>query len=154
MTSGTPDASTAANSFQFRLDLGGTLAGYFDEVSGIGSESEVIIRKITDQSGNPVIRKIPGRLNFTDLTLKKGVTSSLDIWDWRRQVERGDIGDARKNGSIIMLATDRSELARWDFFNAWPSKVSGPIVTAKTSDYAVEELIIVHEGIERVEVSP
>lgn len=139
-------------SYQFGLDLGGTVAGFFESVSGVGSESEVIIRKITDQRGNDIIRKIPGRLNFTDITLTKGVTMNLDIWAWRSQVEKGDIDDARKNGSILMYASDGSVAAQWDFYNAWPSKVTGPEMKTDSNDIGIETMVLVHEGIERVEV--
>jgi phage tail-like protein len=42
------------------------------------------------------------------------------------------------------------EIARWNFENAWPSKVTGPEMDAAGQDYMVEEMTIVHEGMERV----
>jgi len=43
-------------------------------------------------------------MKWGDVTLKRGITKSMDIWDWRQKVEEGKGGDARRNGSIIMYA--------------------------------------------------
>jgi phage tail-like protein len=40
-------------------------------------------------------------------------------------------------------------VAKWDFVNAWPSKVSGPSVQSDSSALGVEEMTLVHEGIVR-----
>jgi phage tail-like protein len=39
--------------------------------------------------------------------------------------------------------------ARWDFVNAWPSKVSGPDIKADGNEFGIEEMTIVHEGMRR-----
>ena len=69
--------------FNFKLELEGALAGYFTECSGIGSENEVIDHKVVDKNGHEVTRKIPGRLKWQEVTLKRGMTSNLEIWDLR-----------------------------------------------------------------------
>lgn len=134
----------------FALDLSGVVTGYFTEVSGLGSENEVVEQKVVNEKGIEVVLKIPGRLKWGDITLKRGITSSMDIWDWRKVVEDGKIRDARKNGSIIMLDQELRTVAQWDFVNAWPSKVSGPAPKADGNEIAIEELTIVHEFIKRV----
>jgi phage tail-like protein len=48
-----------------------------------------------------------------------------------------------------MYGQDNSEIARWNFVNGWPSKVSGPSLSAKTNEIGIEELTIVHEGLKR-----
>ena len=138
--------------FAFSLDLGGTVTGFFSEVSGIGSENEIVEHKVVTQDGHEVVQKIPGRLKFTDVTLKRGITDNLEVWEWRRLVEEGKMKDARKNCSIIMYDRDYAPAARWDFVNAWPSKVTGPEAKADSNDYAIEEMILVHEGMKRVKV--
>jgi len=135
--------------FSFMLDLSGSVAGYFSECSGIGSENEVTEQKVVNKEGVQVVFKIPGRLKWGDITLKRGVTSDMQIWDWRKQVEDGQVGQARKNGSIVMFDTSLKEVARWNFVNGWPSKVSGPQPKADGNDISLEELTIVHEYISR-----
>jgi len=136
--------------FNFALDLSGAVTGYFTEVSGLGSENDIVEHKVVNEKGVEVVLKIPGRLKWGDITLKRGITSSLDIWDWRKVVEDGKVKDARKNGSIIMFDQELKTVAQWDFVNAWPSKVSGPAPKADGNEIAIEELTIVHEFIKRV----
>jgi phage tail-like protein len=137
--------------FRFGLEIEGKLTGYFTEVSGIGSENEVIDHKITDdKTGETIVQKIPGRLTWGDVTLKRGVTSNLDIWEWRQHVVDGNVKDARTNCSIIAYDQENSEVGRWDFENAWPSKVDGPAPKSDSSDLLIEEVTIVHEGLVRV----
>jgi len=146
------DASAAEGDpivgFNFGLNLSGVIVGYFTEVSGLGSENEVIEHKITSE-GKEMIRKIPGRLKWGDITLKRGVTSSMDIWQWRKQVEDGTVNSARKDGSIMMYDQEGTLVSQWDFERAWPSKLSGPSLKSDDNSVAIEEVTIVHEYITR-----
>ena len=135
--------------FNFMLELDSTLAGYFTECSGVGSEHEIVEHKVVDSKGHEVVRKIPGRLKWTDVTLKRGVTSDLQIWQWRDLVVKGQMGDARKNATITMLDREYKPVAKWHFANAWPSKVSGPSFKSDDNSFGVEEVTLVHEGIHR-----
>jgi len=145
-----PDREDPLVGCQFSLEIQGVIKGYFTEVSGLGSEHEIVEHKVVDESGHDVVMKIPGRLKWSDVTLKRGITSSMDVWDWRKQVEDGDVTGARKNGSVVMYDQSYSQIARWNFTNAWPSKVSGPSLNAQNNEFGIEEMVIVHEGIERV----
>jgi phage tail-like protein len=135
--------------WQCALFVGDQLFGYFTECSGIGSESEVIEHRVVDNNGNEVIRKIPGRPHFGNIILKRGITSDMGSWDWRQLVIDGDMAGARKDVTIVMFNRDYVEIARWQFFNAWPLKVTGPEPNADGNGVGVEELTIVHEGMYR-----
>lgn len=135
--------------FNFMLELEGAVAGYFTECSGIGSEHEVVEQKVVDKQGHEVVRKLPGRLKFTDITLKRGITADLKIWEWRDLAVQGKVKDARKNCTITMLSRDYQPVAVWHFANAWPSKVTGPSLKADSNEIGVEEVTIVHEGMFR-----
>ncbi|NJM08124.1 phage tail protein [Candidatus Gracilibacteria bacterium] len=136
--------------FNFGVLIEGGVSGYFTECSGLGSETEVIEHKVVGKDGKEFVRKIPGRLKWGDITLKRGITTSMDFWEWRKQVEDGKVDGARKDGSIIMYDQDGKEVARWNFEKAWPSKISGPSVKTDDNAVSVEELTIVHEYIKRV----
>ena len=138
--------------FQFSLDLQGQVTGFFSEVSGIGSESEIVEHKVVTDKGIEVVQKIPGRLKWNDVTLKRGITDNLEIWEWRKLVEDGTLDKARKSCSIIMYDRNYQPAARWDFENSWPSKVTGPDPKADSNDFGVEEMVLVHEGMKRVKV--
>ena len=138
-------------SFNFAIEVSGGITGYFTECSGLGSEHEVIEHKIVDGKGNEVIRKIPGRLKWGDVTLKRGITANMDMWTWRKQIEDGAVAAGRKNGSVMMLDEQGKIVARWDFKAGWPSKVSGPSPKSDSNEVGIEELVIVHEYIKRVQ---
>src|SRR5688500_18198337 len=116
-------------SFSFAIEVQGVIEGFFSEVSGLGSETEVAEHKVMTKDGKQeIVRKIPGRNKWGDISLKRGITSIMDVWAWRKMVEDGDIKGARKNGSIMMMNQSGDIVAQWDFVNAWPSKVSGPSI--------------------------
>ncbi|MBK9052412.1 MAG: phage tail protein [Chloroflexi bacterium] len=136
-------------SFHFAVDIQGVVTGFFTECSGLGSETEIVEHKVV-KDGIEVVMKIPGRLKWENIVLKRGITSNLDIWTWRKQVETGDVAGARRDGSIVMFDQTLSEVARWNFIRGWPSKVTGPSVKSDSNEIGVEELTITHEYIERI----
>ncbi len=137
--------------FHFAIEISGVVTGYFTECSGIGSEQEVIEHKVVTETGQEIVMKIPGRLKWENITLKRGITTNMDIWNWRKQVEDGQVDSARRDGSIIMYDQHLAPAARWDFERAWPVKVSGPQPKADSNDIGVEELTITHEYIKRTQ---
>ncbi|HRQ36779.1 MAG TPA: phage tail protein [Chloroflexota bacterium] len=137
--------------FHFGIEIQGVVSGFFTECSGLGSEQEIIEHKVITESGQEVVMKLPGRLKWENITLKRGITSSMDIWNWRKQVEDGNVDAARHNGSVVMYDHMLKPVARWNFENAWPVKVSGPQPKADSNEIGVEELTIAHEYIVRVQ---
>jgi phage tail-like protein len=137
--------------FHFAVDVQGVVTGFFTECSGLGSEHEVIEHKVVTESGNEVVMKLPGRLKWENIVLKRGITSNMDVWDWRKQVEDGDVQGARRDGSIIMFDHLLQPVARWNFERAWPLKVTGPQPKSDSNEIGVEEMTLAHEYITRVE---
>jgi phage tail-like protein len=129
----------------------GAITGYFTEVSGLGSESEIVEHKIIAKGAKEsIIRKIPGRLKWGDIVLKRGITKNLDFYNWRKEVEQGKVEGARLDGTIIMYDQGMTPVAEWTFAKGWPSKISGPSLQSDGNAVGIEELTIVHEGIKRV----
>ena len=135
--------------FHFAVDISGQVTGYFTECSGLGSENDIVESKFINDGGVEVVVKQPGRLKWQDIVLKRGITSDMQIWDWRKMVEDGDVEGARTNGSIVMFDQALTEVARWNFENAWPLKVTGPSVKSDDNGVGIEELTIAHEYIVR-----
>ena len=88
--------------FHFAVDLQGHVTGYFTECSGLGSETETIEHKVVNEAGVEVVMKVPGRLKWENIVLKRGITSDMQIWEWRKMVENGDVAGARCDGSVVM----------------------------------------------------
>ena len=133
-------------SFQFRLELNG-MTGYFTEVTGILSESPVATHKVVTQDAKEVELQVPGRSDGDQMTFKRGLTTNFEFWSWRELVITGNLSEARVDGSVVMFNRAYEEVRRWNFINAWPSKLSGPEMAADSNDFAIEELTIVHEGM-------
>ena len=129
----------------FGLELEGAPAGFFLSVEGVGSENE-ITEFISGDDG--IVRKLPGRLKYFNVTLKRGLTSDLTLANWRGQVESGDFTTARKNAAIVLYDSALTVVARWHLLNAWPSKLE--IVAPPGESAAIEEITLAVEQIQRV----
>ena len=134
--------------FHFFVEAG-DVQGAFRDCTGLGSESDIVEYKASDKEGVSITRKVPGRTKWENIVLKRGITDDMAIWNWRKQVEEGKVETVRRNGSVVLYNQENTEIARWNFFDAWPSKVTGPQLNAQSNEIAIEELTIVHERIER-----
>jgi len=114
--------------------------------SGLGSTSEVIEHREVDQLGKEVTRKIPGRLKWSNLALKRGVDVDNNLWNWRQLVVDGKMTEARKNGLVTVVNEAGSAMKRWEFLNGWPCEwqVSS---TEDASGIVIESIEIAHEGL-------
>ena len=136
--------------FHFYVDIESVFSGTFREVSGIGSENPVIEYWHAGPKGDTQWMKMPGRLKVNDITMKTGtIDDTIALHKWRKQVEDGSIDQARQNGTIWMFNQANEPLAKWDFTNAWPTKLAGPSLNAGANETAVEELTIAVETVER-----
>lgn len=132
--------------FNFLVEIDGIAQGSFIECSGLSATTEVI--ETREGGDNTTVHKLPGKTTYTDITLKWGLSASKELWKWREQVIHGTV--ARKNGSIVVYdLANRTEVTRWNFVNAWPSKWEGAAFNAKGTDIAVDTLVLSHEGIAR-----
>ncbi|MCL4870822.1 MAG: phage tail protein [Anaerolineae bacterium] len=132
--------------FNFLVEIDGITRAAFQEVSGFDSTIDVIEHREGGENTTP--RKLPGMTKYSNLTLKWGITDDVDLYTWHRQIVQGQI--ERRNGSIVLLDRAGQEVARWNFFRAWPTKYDGPDLNAEGNDVAIETLELAHEGVERV----
>ncbi|HXF62548.1 MAG TPA: phage tail protein [Caldilineaceae bacterium] len=132
--------------FQFALEVN-NMTGYFTEVTGISSDNAVATHKVVSPDGKEVTLQVPGRCDGGEMTFKRGLTTNVEFWEWREKVVTGHVAEARVDGSVIMFNREYQEVRRWNFINAWPSKISGPVIAADSNDLTIEELTIVHEGL-------
>lgn len=135
-----PDPLSA---FNVRVEINGITVAGFTECSGLASETEVVEYR---EGGDFRTRKLPGLTKFPNIVLKRGLTLDRSLWEWRQTVVNGTVD--RRSGSVILLDAARNEVARWNFFEAWPSKWEGPALNAQSSAVAIETLEIAHEGLE------
>lgn len=141
---GTGDALTAA---RFSLTIDGVEIASFSELSGITSEVEVV--EFLEGGNGTVIRVVPGKPFPPTVTLKRGMTSSMELWAWHEAVRTGD-PSARKTADLVMYDHQGSPVARYHMENAWPSKLEIGALKAGASEVLLETVTIVCENLQRV----
>ncbi len=141
-----PDLMTT---FQFVLEVDGVEMASFRKCSGVESETETIEYKEATKEGKMIIRKVPGAMKWSDITLERRIDESKALWEWRKQVEDGDVDAARRDGSIVIKDSMKTEVGRWDFDMGWVSKWTGAELDAGSNEIATEKVVITHEGLRR-----
>lgn len=146
-------ASDSMIGFTYALKINQKITAYFKDASNIGSETEVVERRIAS-GGKEIVQKAPGRLKYCDITLQRGITNSLELVQWRRMVESGNVAQARSDVSILVLDRNFQPVATWNLKNCWPSKlVYNPpdaAVPASGNQIAIESIVLVSEETVRV----
>ena len=130
--------------FNFIVEIDGIGAAGFTECSGLSTITDVIEYREGNERGGT--RKLPGLTKFTNIVLKRGMTRSRDLWNWRKTVIDGAV--ERKSGVIVLLADNHTPVGRFRFRNGWPAKWEGPPLNAKSNEVAIESLEIAHEGLD------
>lgn len=140
--------------FNYQVSLGGTqgdggdgtIIGGFSDVSGLGMEVSYSEYRNGNEKFNTT-RKVPNTHKLDDVTLKRGLVGSDDLFAWLKGVRDGT-ADPRQM-TITLLDEARQPVATWTLRNAQPKKWSGPTLAAKGGgEVAMEEVHLVHEGIE------
>jgi phage tail-like protein len=137
--------------FNFLVDLGtgdtGTPEAGFQECSAIEMSIDVIEYRNGNDKVNSV-RKLPGLARTGDVTLKRGIIGSLNLYKWIDQLRDGDPA-GRRNVLIQLQSEDHAQVVlAWKLFGAVPVKFSCGPHDAKGTDVAIEELTLAYERLE------
>jgi phage tail-like protein len=144
-------ATRAVPAQHFRLTLADReISGVFRECSGLDSETEITEQRAADERGQPVVQKVAGATKWSNITLRRGIDQSLDLWQWRDAVHREGPDAARADGTIELVDYEGATVATYRFRGGWPVRYSGAAPAAAGNDVAMEEIVIAHEGLERV----
>ena len=137
--------------FNFLVDLGtgntdGAEAG-FQECSNIGMEVTVAEYRNGNEKENSV-RKITGLNKTTDVTLKRGIIGSTQLYQWLHAIRNGDQNQLRTVTVQLQNEDHTAVVLTWKLLRARIIKhVSGPM-NAKGTDVAMEELVLAYERLE------
>jgi phage tail-like protein len=132
-------------SFNFLVEIDGIAQAGFQECGGLDVTTDPIDYREGNEANH--VRKLPGLNKVSPITLKRGLTDSGDLWNWRNTVIEGKT--ERRNGSIVLLDEKGQEKLRWNFANAWPSKWTGPAFNSTGNTVAIESLELTHEEIKK-----
>ena len=137
--------------FNFLVDLGtgntdGPQAG-FQECSEIGMSVDVVEYRNGNEKENSV-RKLTGLARYPDVTLKRGIIGSLDLYQWLNDIRNGNQSAIRTVVVQLMNEDHTTVVQEWKLMRARIIKhVSGPF-NARASDVAMEEITLAYERLE------
>jgi phage tail-like protein len=119
----------------------------FSECDGL--ELRRSITTLRDGGDAGAARLFPGPESFGHVTLRRGMTSTFDLWGWWERVRRDPT--LRASCDVIVLSPDLAqERVRFRLHRCLPAKLTGPRLNATGNDIAIETLEIACEGIEIV----
>jgi phage tail-like protein len=131
--------------FRFRLEIDGISEAHFSEVSGFDTTTDAIDYREGDDPTH--VRKLPGLTKYGNVTLKRGITDSMDLYAWYKAVVEGKV--RRVKVAIVVLDEEGKDKARFEISEAWPSKYDPMDLNAKGNDVSIETLELTNEGVVR-----
>jgi len=150
-----PEAETGAETgtfvdpyraYNFKLVIQGITEGHFTECSGMG----IRVTPIQYREGglSQVVHRLPGPVEYAEITLRYGLTASAELWNWFLSAVEGRV--ERKNVSIVLMDSQgTSAVTQWDLVQAWPSAWQGALLDALGREAAIETLTLVFETLRR-----
>ncbi|QXE33806.1 MULTISPECIES: phage tail protein [Streptomyces] len=142
-----PDLDSSVG-HSFGLEFDGVVIKQITEVSGLKMEQDVIELKQNTADGKYAVKKLPGRPKAGEVTVTRGLTEDNSFEAWIKSSRFGKMGEARKNGAIVVYDYEGVAIKRYQLVNAWPKSLE--IGTLKAGDTSVltEKLAITYESME------
>ena len=118
----------------------------FTECLGLGLRIERVLYRESGATG--IVRSLPGRVEYSEVVLRYGLTNTPDLWMWLKQATDG--GLKRRNVTISQLDNDgATPRIDWNLFGAWPCQWSGVPFDALGREVAIEELRLAFDRLDR-----
>ncbi len=144
-------AQDPLRNFRFRLEIDGIEQAAFSEVN-IGDLSN---DPIEYREGNEVttVRKLSGLTKYGNITLKWGITDSVELANWHQQIVGGatTLDDSRKTVVIRVQNEAGEDKAAFEVTKAWPCKYDPTDLNGTGNEVAIDTLELTNEGIRRVQ---
>ena len=158
-----------APAYLFFVELSGVFVALFTECSGL--QVQRAVETVQEGGINNYSHKLPGRIEFSNITLKRGLSLSRGLWDWMMQgrynsrVRRinfsiiqgapshnlatliGDAAGADNDTFFTVMGQGFGKVKHWDIENAYPVKWDMSSLNASSKNAAIETLEIAHHGM-------
>jgi phage tail-like protein len=132
--------------FNFLVDVGLGDEIAFAEVELPAAEIDVIeYREGADRTN--AAGKLPGRVRYGNVVLRRGIAGDLALWQWFKDVRDGG-AQLRRDVTVTLLDEARNPVQRWRFRNAWPAKYDPSDLNAKGNEVLIETLELAVESID------
>jgi phage tail-like protein len=131
----------------FRVEIDGVATSDFTEVILPEPRADIIEFRT---GGERTTRKIAGRVRYSNLVLRRGLSQSDELFQWWSLVVSGV--PARKNASVVLLGSSLEEVKRWNLFRLLPARytlsplstIEAPVALMETLECATEDLNASH----------
>ena len=142
----------------FFLEIDGEVVTMLSGASGLDVEVDVATIQQAGKGGmSQTIKTVASRNKAGDLSLTRMApldATADEIWKWFKAIREGglkiaDRAAGRKNGSVVVYGSDKAEVARFNFFNGWPSKIATDGLSVDSNDPVKETITLVIERLER-----
>ncbi|KQU00245.1 phage tail protein [Sanguibacter sp. 4.1] len=143
----------------FFLEIDGAVISSLTSVTGLDIEVAVSTTRQAGAGGvAEAIKAMGTRTLAPEITLVRVApldSPSDKMWKWFNDV-RGtglkatDRAGMRKNGSIVLYDSAKTEVARFNFFSAWPSRIATDGLSVDSSEVVKESITLQCERLERV----
>jgi len=144
-------ANDPLRNFRYRLEIDGIVQAGFSEVT-IGDASN---DPIEYREGNELttVRKLKGLNKYGNITLKWGLTDSIELSNWHRMVvdDATPLAAARRTVVIRIQNEAGEDKAAYEVTRAWPTKYNPTDLNGKGNEVAIESLELANEGIRRIQ---
>jgi len=131
--------------YNFKLLIGQQARGHFTRIDGLGVKIERRLHRGGGDAG--AARSIPGRVEFTPVTLRYGLTDSTELIQWLFTAFDNKV--RRQNVSVVMLnESGLDEVRRWNLLEAWPCAWFGAPLDSMGNDLAIESLTLAYDRLE------
>jgi len=134
--------------FKFHVEIGEIKEAAFSECSGLDMSTEV--KEYSEGGLNEFVHKLPGRTKHSNVTLKRGLAVSNELFNWYQEMEEALLTGKPvefKKVTITLNATANEQQMSWTLADAFPVKWAGPGFKADESAVAIESIEFAHHGI-------
>jgi phage tail-like protein len=138
----TRDVPFPQNRFKLKVDALGDI-GHYTQVQGLSGTVDVM--EYPEGGRNDYVHKLPTRIKYGNITLKRGLTHEQNLLAWFQAT----VVEAKPTSvSLTALDGEGKPIKTWAFASAFPVKWTGPDANAGGSEIMTESLEIAHHGIE------
>lgn len=139
-----------ANRFYVEIEDEG-ISACFSECAGL--RAKVKYDTYFEGGVNNQQRIILGQTEFSEVTLKRGITNDVTFWGWACRVltdlkpTNGKVNPSRRNVNILLFNQAGETIQCWTLIGAVPVAWQAPALQANASNVAIEELTLAYEGL-------
>jgi phage tail-like protein len=131
--------------FNFLVQIDGDTVAGFREADLPEAKIELAAYREGSERGN-TIRRLPGRVEYGPLILRRGFAGDRTLFQWWRNVADGNLD--RRNVVVVLRDQSGREVARWAFRDTLPTKYTAPSFNARGTDVAIESIELAVEDME------